>query len=95
MPDTNDAFCPNVHCKDYGLQNHGNIALRGTYGKGDKKVLLYCLTCGKRFASTRKTAFFGFHISDKQIEQIIKHTANGTGVRETARRLNMNIAKHN
>ncbi len=90
MADIENAFCPNKDCKDYGLQNHGNIAIRGKYGKDKNKDLLYCRTCGKRFASTRATAFFGLHLSDEKIAQIIHHAAEGVGVRATARLLNIN-----
>ncbi len=62
MNEIDDAFCLNKECKDYGLQNHGNIRVRGKYGKDKTKDLLYCRTCGKRFASTRATAFFGLHL---------------------------------
>ncbi len=85
-----NAFCPNSNCKDYGLQNQGNIAIRGKYGKDKTKELLYCRTCGKRFASTRATPFFGLHLSDEQISQIIHHASEGVGVRATARLLNIN-----
>lgn len=47
------AFCPNEKCIDYGLKNHGNIGRRGKYGKEQTGELLYCRTCGKRFAPTR------------------------------------------
>ena len=90
MDKISNAFCPNNDCKDYGLQNHGNIALRGKYGKDKTKDLLYCRTCGKRFASTRATAFFGLHLSDEQISQIIHHASEGVGVRATARLLSIN-----
>jgi hypothetical protein len=90
MTDIKNAFCPNKDCKDYGLQNHGNIAIRGKYGKEKTKDLLYCRTCGKRFASTRATAFFGLHLSDEKIAQIIHHAAEGVGVRATARLLEIN-----
>ena len=90
MTNINNAFCPNVDCKDYGLQNHGNIAIRGKYGKDKDKDLLYCRTCGKRFASTRATAFFGLHLSDDKIAQIIHHAAEGVGVRATSRLLDIN-----
>ena len=90
MTDVKNAFCPNEDCKDYGLQNHGNIAIRGKYGKDRDKDLLYCRTCGKRFASTRATAFFGLHLSDEKIAQIIHHAAEGVGVRATSRLLNIN-----
>lgn len=90
MNEASSAFCPNEKCKDYGLQNHGNITVRGKYGKDKTKDLLYCKTCGKRFASTRGTAFFGLHISDEKINQIIHHAAEGVGVRATARLLGLN-----
>ena len=90
MTDVKNAFCPNIDCKDYGLQNHGNIAIRGKYGKNKDKDLLYCRTCGKRFASTRATAFFGLHLSDDKIAQIIHHAAEGVGVRTTSRLLDIN-----
>jgi hypothetical protein len=90
MTDVKNAFCPNADCKDYGLQNHGNIAIRGKYGKNKDKDLLYCRTCGKRFASTRATAFFGLHLSDDKIAQIIHHAAEGVGVRATSRLLDIN-----
>ena len=90
MADVNNAFCPKANCKDYGLQNHGNIAVRGKYGKEKDKDLFYCRTCGQRFASTRGTAFFGLHLSDEKIAQIIHHAAVGVGVRATARLLDIN-----
>jgi len=90
MTDVKNAFCPNIDCKDYGLQNHGNIGIRGKYGKNKDKDLLYCRTCGKRFASTRATAFFGLHLSDDKIAQIIHHAAEGVGVRATSRLLDIN-----
>ena len=37
MGKISNAFCPNNDCKDYGIQNRGNIALRGKYGKDKTK----------------------------------------------------------
>lgn len=87
MADIDNAFCPNKECKDYGLRNHDNIRKRGRYGKNKERDLLYCRTCGKRFAATKATAFFGLHLPDDTIEQIIHHAAEGVGVRATARLL--------
>jgi transposase-like protein len=80
--------CPNPNCTEYGLKHNGNIAVRGSYGK-DKRPLLYCRTCGKRFASTTWTAFYGAHLSSETILSIIRLAAEGTGVRATARLLGM------
>ncbi|MBW1895403.1 MAG: IS1 family transposase [Deltaproteobacteria bacterium] len=90
MADIENVFCPNQECKDYGLRDQGNIAVRGKYGKNKTKTLIYCRTCGKRFAPTRSTAFFGLHLSDEKIAQVIHHAAEGVGVRATARLLNLN-----
>ena len=90
MASIENAFCPNKDCKEYGLQNHGNISIRGKYGKDKKKDLLYCRTCGKRFAPTRATAFFGLHLTDDKIAEIIHHAAEGVGVRATSRLLSIN-----
>jgi transposase-like protein len=90
MASIENAFCPNNDCKEYGLQNHGNISIRGKYGKDKTKDLLYCRTCGQRFASTRATAFFGLHLTDDKIAEIIHHAAEGVGVRATSRLLSIN-----
>lgn len=87
MIEANNTFCPNKSCKDYGLQDHGNIGKSGKYGKEKSRQLLYCKTCGKRFAATKATAFFGLHLSDELIRQIIHHAAEGVGVRATGRLL--------
>ena len=89
MEGPKNAFCPNEDCKDYGLQSTGNIGIRGRYGKEKSSVLLYCRTCGKRFAATRGTAFFGLHLPDETIRMIIHHAAEGVGVRATARLLGL------
>ena len=82
-------FCPNKTCKDHGQRNQGNIALRGKYGRDKGRDLLYCRTCGKRFAASQNTAFFGMHLAPEQIQAIIHHAAEGVGVRATARLLGL------
>ncbi len=89
MSELDQCFCPNKQCKDYGLRGQGNIAIRGKYGKDKNRDLLYCRTCGKRFASTRASAMFGLHLPAETIRQIIHHAAEGVGVRATARLLGL------
>lgn len=89
MSELEQCFCPNKHCKDYGLRHQGNIAVRGKYGKDKSRDLLYCRTCGKRFAATQSSALFGLHIPAEKIRQIIHHAAEGVGVRATARLLDL------
>ena len=85
MPDAANAFCPKPDCKDHGLRNMGNIGTRGKYGKDKAKTLLHCRTCGLRFSETQSTAFFGLHLPDDTIRQIVHHAAEGVSVRGTAR----------
>ena len=89
MSELEQHFCPNEQCKNYGERRQGNIAVRGKYGKNKSRDLLYCRTCGKRFAATRSSALFGLHLSADIIRQIIHHAAEGVGVRATARLLEM------
>jgi len=89
MSDLAQYFCPNELCKDFGLRSQGNIAVRGKYGKDKDRDLLYCRTCGKRFASTHASALFGLHLPPETIRQIIHHAAEGVGVRATARLLEL------
>ena len=89
MVDLDKHFCPNEACKQYGLRNQGNIAVRGKYGKDKNRDLLYCRTCGKRFAATKGNALFGLHLPAQTIHAIIHHAAEGVGVRSTARMLGL------
>jgi transposase-like protein len=89
MNELDQYFCSNEKCKDYGLRRQGNIAVRGKYGKDKSRDLLYCRTCGKRFASTQSSALFGLHLPAETIRQIIHHAAEGVGVRATARLLEL------
>lgn len=52
MSQLEQCYCPNEQCKDYSLRRQSNIAVRGKYGKDRSRDLLYCRTCGKRFAAT-------------------------------------------
>lgn len=87
MVDLDNHFCPNVSCAQYGQRNQGNISIRGQYGKDKSRVLLYCRTCGKRFAATHGSALFGLHLPAETVRGIIHHAAEGSGVRATARLL--------
>lgn len=89
MSELEKFFCPNEQCQDYSLRGRGNIAVRGKYGKDNNRDLLYCRTCGKRFAFTQASALFGMHLPTEKIRQIIHHAAEGVGVRATARLLEL------
>jgi len=89
MARLSEIFCINRDCKDYGIKNLGNIRTRGRYGVNSDKLLLYCHTCGQRFAYSRSTAFFGLRVSEDKITKVLSYTADGVGIRETGRKLNL------
>ena len=88
MLDLSKYFCTNEKCKDYGIRGKGNLNIHFLYGK-NKRRMLYCTTCKARFSETKCTAFFGSKYSVETIGKIISITAEGVGVRATARILNL------
>jgi transposase-like protein len=90
MLDIKQYFCPNEHCKCYGQREEGNLIKAGTYRKqGEKKQMLRCKICGKRFSETHNTIFFNSHYDEKTIQNIISHIAEGIGIRATSRLLGL------
>lgn len=88
MLDINQHFCVNESCVHYGLRGQGNIVRCGTYSK-QKRQLLQCRTCKRRFSETRNTAFFCSKYSSKTIQDIILCVAEGNGIRSTSRILKL------
>jgi transposase-like protein len=92
MLDIKEYFCPRTDCKCHGLRGAGNLVKAGTYtrkGSGETKQMLKCNVCGTRFSETQSTIFSGCHYSDQTINSIIVCTAEGNGVRATARILGL------
>jgi transposase-like protein len=80
---------------DFGKTGGDNIAYRGKYGKNNDKDLLYCRTCGKRFASTRNSPLLGAHLSQDQVFQIVRHAAESVSIRASACLLDISKATVN
>ena len=92
MLDIKEYFCPYPSCKNYGLRGMGNLVKAGTYTRkasNETKQMLKCTVCGMRFSETHSTIFAGSHYSAQTINNIIVCTAEGNGVRATARILNL------
>jgi len=92
MLDVKEYFCPHLSCKCYGLRGLGNLVKAGTYTRKvskEKKQMFKCTVCGTRFSETQSTIFAGCHYSDRTINSIIVSTAEGNGVRATARILHL------
>jgi transposase-like protein len=88
MQELENYFCTNPSCKDYGIIGKDNINVHFSYGKS-KRRMLYCRTCKGRFSETKCTAFFGTKYSPETVGAIIRVTAEGNGVRATARILGL------
>ena len=88
MQEIGNYFCTNPACKDYGIIEKGNINVHFSYGKS-KRRMLYCRTCKERFSETKCTAFFGTKYPPETVGAIIRVTAEGNGVRATARILGL------
>jgi transposase-like protein len=88
MQELENYFCTNPACKDYGTSGKGNINVHFSYGKSGRRML-YCKTCKGRFSETKCTAFFGTKYSAQTVGDIIRVTAEGNGVRATARILGL------
>ena len=88
MLDRNKFFCVNPQCPDYRRRGLGNVLKYGRYGR-HKRQMLQCKTCRKTWSETRNAAFFHSRYSSETIEKIIRSVAEGRGIRETARNLNL------
>lgn len=88
MLDRKQYFCPNPNCSHYGQRGKGNVRKFGHYGKAHRQVL-QCNVCLKTWSETSHTAFFHSRYSHDTIRLIILSVAEGRGIRETARALNL------
>lgn len=76
--------CTNPTCPDQGVKGRGNVILRRTYGP-DAIRFLNCRTCKTQFSERRGTPLFDLRLPKAKIIDVVKHLAEGVGVRRTAR----------
>jgi hypothetical protein len=79
-----DVVCTTVGCAHRGVKGAGNVALRRTYGP-DNIRFLWCRTCKAQFSERRGTPLFDLRLPRAKIIDVVKHLAEGVGVRKTAR----------
>lgn len=75
----------NPDCPDSGQRGIGNLTVCGRYGKTQQHRLLYCRTCKARFSERKGTPLFGACLPEEKALDLLKHLADRTGVRATAR----------
>jgi LacI family transcriptional regulator len=76
--------CQNPDCPDYGLRGKGNLRVCFRYGK-DRRRMLACRSCRKRFSERKGTALFASRLPQDQAVAVFQHLQDGCGVRQTAR----------
>jgi transposase-like protein len=86
MDDLERFCCLNPDCQRYGQRGCGNIAVRARYGD-DKRRLLYCKACKRRFSERKGTPLFACRLGDERARSVLAHLQEGCGVRQTGRLL--------
>ena len=89
-PDDLSAFCcQNPRCADYGQRGQGNLTVPMRYGP-QRRRLLRCSTCKARFSERKGTPLFGAQLPEDKVVDVLKHIAEGVGVRKTSRLVGVN-----
>jgi hypothetical protein len=76
--------CLNRDCPDYGQRGAGNLTVPMRYGP-HRRRLLRCRTCAARFSERKGTPLFDSRLSDARALAVLRHLADGCGVRQTGR----------
>ena len=87
MEDLSRFCCQEPSCPDSGKRDHGNLSVCGHYGKAQPIRLLYCRSCKARFSERKGTPLFRSCLPEEKAIDLIRHWADRTGVRATARLL--------
>ena len=85
MDDLSRFCCQDPACPDYGLRDDGNLTVCMRYGAAGQDRLLYCRTCQARFSEHKGTPLFGAHLPTAQALAVLRHLAEGCGIRQTSR----------
>jgi GntR family transcriptional regulator, transcriptional repressor for pyruvate dehydrogenase complex len=85
MDDLSQFCCLNSACPDYGIQGKPNLSVCARYGPDKERRMLRCATCRARFSERKGTPFFRARMPSKKLDAVLKHVAEGCGVRETSR----------
>jgi transposase-like protein len=76
--------CLSRDCPDYGKRGAGNLTVPMRYGPKQRR-LLRCRTCKARFSERKGTPLFDSRLSDGRALAVLRHLADGCGVRQTGR----------
>jgi transposase-like protein len=85
MDDLSRFCCQNPDCPLAGQRGQGNLTVCAHYGAGERHRLLYCRTCKYRFSERKSTPLFDSRLPRDKLLAVLRHLADGCGVRQTAR----------
>jgi transposase-like protein len=84
MDDLSRFCCQRPTCPLYGQRGQGNLTVCAHYGAHQRR-LLYCRCCKYRFSERKSTPLFDCRLPHDTLLAVLKHLADGCGVRQTAR----------
>ena len=90
MDDLTRFCCQNPACPDYGVRGGGNLKVRGRYGRDNEIRFLCCQTCQERFSERKGTALFDSRLEQDKTVDVLRHIAEGCGIRKTSRLTGVN-----
>jgi hypothetical protein len=85
MDDLSRFCCQRLACRLYGQRGQGNLTVCARYGADGQHRLLYCRVCKYRFSENKSTPLFNSRLPRDQLLAVLRHLADGCGVRQTAR----------
>jgi transposase-like protein len=85
MDDLSRFCCQRPACRLYGQRGQGNLTVCARYGAGGQHRLLYCRACKYRFSEHKSTPLFDSRLPREKLLAVLRHLADGCGVRQTAR----------
>jgi len=89
MDDLSRFCCLNSDCPDYGRRGHDNLTVSDHYGP-HRRRLLRCRTCKARFSERKGTPLFDTRLPPEKALSLLRHLADGCGVRQTSRLVGVN-----
>ena len=81
--------CQNPGCPRFGQRNDDNLLVVGRFARSGHR-LLFCRACRYRFSEFKGTPLFNSKLPHDKVMAILRHLAEGCGVRQTARLVGVN-----
>jgi LacI family transcriptional regulator len=85
MGDLSRFCCQSPDCPLAGRRGHGNLTVCARCGTGQRRRLLCCRSCRRRFSERHSTPLFDCRLPHDKPLAVLRHLADGCGARQTAR----------